>query len=47
MKFIGFMLAVPVFVALIVIEIAKTAYQAIAYCSEILYDGIRHRDWYL
>ena len=51
MKFIMsiavFLAYLPIVIVITVVEFGKLAYVAIAYCFDILYDGIRHRDWYL
>lgn len=43
----GRLLAAPIFAGMLTIEVGKLAYQASAYATEIVYDGIRHGDWYL
>ena len=47
MKFIGYMFGLSVIFMCLVKELVGLAYEAIRYSADVLYDGIRYRDWYL
>jgi len=46
-QIVGRLIALPIFLGMLAIELVKLAFQAALYAFEVVYDGIRHRDWYL
>lgn len=46
-RIVGIVIATPIIIGMLVIELGRLAYHATAYAFEIVYDGIRYRDWYL
>jgi hypothetical protein len=46
-RIVGFVIAIPIIIGLLAIELGKMAFYAALYAFEVVYDGIRYRDWYL